>query len=227
MNNVIVLATTNTNKVKEIQTLLENSPLKVRYLSEYGPMPSAVEDGETFDENAYKKALHYSKVLGLPCLADDSGLAVQALNGSPGVYSARYAGDDASDADNCEKLLKEMEGIKDRAASFFCVLSLATPGGPALTWEGRCDGEILTAPRGKSGFGYDPLFYFPAFGKTFAEVDTTTKSSVSHRGLALREFAADIDKVAIWLNQRMAELKPPKPDHSEFEHNDWSEERMV
>jgi len=227
MYNIIVLATNNENKVKEFKELLKDTPVEIKYLKDYGPLPEAIEDGETFDDNAYKKAFHYARVLGLPCLADDSGLAVDALDGRPGVYSARYAGDKATDRENCDKLLAEMEGKKDRAAHFVCVLSLATPGGPALTWEGRCDGEITTERRGESGFGYDPVFFSPELGKTFAEVSMEEKGRVSHRGRALAEFAAEIDKVLIWMRQRMEEIKPPKPDHSEFEHNDWSEERMV
>jgi XTP/dITP diphosphohydrolase len=227
MYNIIVLATNNENKVKEFKELLKDTPVEIKYLKDYGPLPEAVEDGETFDDNAYKKAFHYARVLGLPCLADDSGLAVDALDGRPGVYSARYAGENATDQENCDKLLAEMEGKKDRKAHFVCVLSLATPGGPALTWEGRCDGEITTERQGESGFGYDPVFYSPELGKTFAEVSMEEKSKVSHRGRALAEFADEIDKVLVWMRQRMEEIKPPKPDHSEFEHNDWSEERMV
>lgn len=226
MDNIIVLATSNTNKLKEIQGLLKDYPVAIKSLADFGPMPEAVEDGETFDENAYKKAIHYAKVLGVPCLADDSGLAVDALDGRPGVYSARYAGPGATDWDNCEKLLGEMAGTTKRTAHFVCVLSLATPAGPALTWEARCDGEITHERRGESGFGYDPVFFSPELGKTFAEVSMAEKSSVSHRGRALADFAAEFAKVQVWLRQRMAEIKPPKPDHSEFEHNDWSQERM-
>ncbi|MDY0390746.1 MAG: XTP/dITP diphosphatase [Desulfobulbus oligotrophicus] len=226
MDNIIVVATSNMNKLKEIQALLKEYSVTVKSLADFGPMPEAVEDGETFDENAYKKALHYAKVLGLPCLADDSGLVVEALDGRPGVYSARYAGQEATDWDNCEKLLREMAGQTNRAAHFVCVLSLATPSGPALTWEARCDGEIINERRGESGFGYDPIFYSPVLGKTFAEVSMAEKNRISHRGLALAEFAGEFPKVLVWLRQRMAEIKPPKPDHSEFEHNDWSQERM-
>lgn len=226
MDNIIVLATGNKNKAKEIEALLNDTPITVKTIKDFGPMPEPVEDGATFDDNAYKKALHYAKMLGLPCLADDSGLVVSALDGRPGVYSARYAGEHATDRDNCNKLLQEMEGKEDRTAYFLCVLSLATPKGPALTWEGRCDGEILTERRGESGFGYDPVFFYPPFRKTFAEVSMEEKSKVSHRGKALAEFATEIDKVQVWLRQRMEEIKPPKPDHSEFEHNDWSEDRM-
>ena len=227
MFNIIVLATSNRNKVKEFKELLKDSDIEIKCLDDYGPMPEPVEDGATFDDNAYKKAHHYARVLGLPCLADDSGLVVDALDGRPGVHSARYAGEDASDWDNCEKLLTEMKGKSDRSAHFECVLSLATPGGPALTWEGRCDGEITTSRRGESGFGYDPVFLSRDLGRTFAEATMEEKNRVSHRGRALAEFAAEFDKVRIWLRQRMMEQKPPKPDHKEFEHNDWSQEKMV
>jgi len=227
MYNVIVLATNNKNKVKEFQSLTKDFPVTVKCLKDFGPMPEAIEDGETFDDNAYKKALHYAKVLGLPALADDSGLVVDALDGAPGVYSARYAGDNATDWDNCEKLLNAMEGIENRTARFQCVLSLATPGGAALTWEGECRGTITTERHGESGFGYDPIFYYEKFAKTFAEIDMEQKSKVSHRGRAMQEMADEFEKVMIWVRQRMEELKPPKADHEEFEHNDWSEERMV
>jgi XTP/dITP diphosphohydrolase len=226
MDNIIVLATGNQNKLKEIQALLKDTGITVKTIKDFGPMPEPVEDGETFDDNAYKKSLHYSKILGLPCLADDSGIVVNALDGRPGVYSARYAGEDATDKENCDKLLAELEGKTDRSAYFMCVLSLATPKGPALTWEGKCDGEIISEPKGASGFGYDPVFFYKDFGKTFAEVSMEEKSKVSHRGKALAEFAQELPKVKVWLRQRMEEIKPPKPDHSEFEHNDWSEERM-
>ncbi len=226
MDNIIVLATSNKNKLKEIQEILKDFPVAIKSLSDFGPMPEAVEDGETFDDNAYKKALHYAKVLGVPCLADDSGLVVEALDGRPGVYSARYSGPEATDWKNCEKLLGEMEGQTNRSAHFVCVLSLATPAGPALTWEGRCDGELIAERRGEAGFGYDPIFFSPDLGKTFAEASMAEKSAISHRGRALADFAAEFSKVQVWLRQRMAEIKPPKPDHSEFEHNDWSKDRM-
>jgi len=226
MDNIIVLATSNKNKLKELQEILKDFPVAIKSLSDFGPMPEAVEDGETFDDNAYKKALHYAKVLGVPCLADDSGLVVDALDGRPGVYSARYSGPEATDWKNCEKLLGEMEGQTNRIAHFVCVLSLATPAGPALTWEGRCNGELIAERRGEAGFGYDPIFFSPDLGKTFAEASMAEKSAISHRGRALADFAAEFSKVQVWLRQRMAEIKPPKPDHSEFEHNDWSKDRM-
>ena len=224
MINIIVLATNNKNKVREIEVLLKDSPVEIKCVGDYGPLPTVVEDGDTFEANAYKKAYHYARVLGLPCLADDSGLVVEALDGKPGVHSARYAGEDATDMEKCDKLLSEMQGKDNRRARFECVMSLATPGGPALTWEGSCEGEITAKRHGESGFGYDPVFYYPDFGKTFAEVSMAEKNSVSHRGRALQEFSAEFDKVLVWLGQRILEQKPPKPDHKEFENKDWSDE---
>lgn len=222
MVNILVLATTNQNKVKEFQEMLGDFPVQIKSVADFGPIPECIEDGETFDDNAYKKAWHTAKILGLPAIADDSGLVVEALGGAPGVYSARYAGDDASDEDNCQKLLKEMKGKKNRKAAFKCVLSIAVPSGPALTYEGSCEGTILEEKRGESGFGYDPLFYFEKFNKSFAECNSKEKNEVSHRGRALAEFRNEFEKVINWLNQRLSEEKPPKPDHSEFESNDWS-----
>ena len=223
MADILVLATTNKNKVKEFQEMVGDFPVEIRSIADFGTIPECIEDGETFDDNAYKKALHTAKILGLPAIADDSGLEVEALDGAPGVYSARYAGENATDDDNCQKLLKEMEGVTNRKAAFKCVLSIAVPSGPALTYEGSCEGTLLEEKRGESGFGYDPLFYFEEFGKTFAECNSEEKNKVSHRGKALAEVRAEFDKVIKWLDQRLAEEKPPKPDHSEFEDNDWSE----
>ena len=223
----LVLATRNQGKVKEFQAILKNTNIELKSLNDFGPIPEAVEDGETFDDNAYKKALFTAKVLGLPAIADDSGLVVDALGGAPGVYSARYAGEKASDQDNIDKLLADMKGETNRAAAFHCVISVAVPSGPALTYEGRCEGEILTEQRGESGFGYDPVFYYPPLKQTFAEIPMTEKNKISHRGKALAELAGEVDKLAKWLEQRIAEAKPPKPDHTQFEHNDWSEEKMV
>jgi XTP/dITP diphosphohydrolase len=227
MVHILVLATRNSGKVKEFQKILQDFPVEIRCLNDFGPIPEVEEDGKTFDDNAYKKALFTAKVLGLPAIADDSGLVVEVLSGAPGVRSARYAGENASDRDNIDKLLKEMEGKTNRKAAFECVLSIAVPSGPALTYEGRCEGEITTSPRGEKGFGYDPVFYYPPYGKTFAEISMDEKNKVSHRGRALQEFAQEFAKVLTWLNSRINEVKPPKPDHKEFEHNDWSEEKMV
>ncbi len=222
MFNLVVLATTNQNKVKEFKQFVSGFPIEVKSLADFGPLPEAVEDGLTFDENAYKKARHYAKVLGIPAIADDSGLVVEALSGAPGVYSARYAGDDASDRQNCEKLLKQLEGVTNRKASFVCVLSIAVPSGPALTYEATCDGIILSEPRGSNGFGYDPLFYYEPLNRTFAELSVEEKNKVSHRGKVLAELSSEFGKVMKWLEQRLMEEMPSQPDHREFEHNDWS-----
>ena len=227
MKQMIVLATGNQGKVREFQEMLKDFPVEVKCLKDFGPIPEAVEDGETFDDNAYKKAHFTAKVLGLPCVADDSGLVVEALDGAPGVYSARYAGEKATDDDNIDKLLKEMDGQENRKAAFQCVISIAVPSGPALTYEGSCEGEILSERRGTDGFGYDPVFYYPDFNKTFAEASMEEKNKVSHRGQALQVMAGEFDQVLKWLEQRLAEEKDPKPDHEQFAHNDWSEEVMV
>ena len=219
---VVVLATRNKGKVKEFREMLRDYPVELSSLNDFGPIPEVEEDGETFDDNAYKKALFTAKVLGLPAIADDSGLVVEALDGAPGVHSARYAGESATDQDNIQKLLAEMQGKDQRRAAFECVISLTVPSGPALTYEGRCEGEITEEVQGEGGFGYDPVFYCPSLGKTFAQCSMEEKNRVSHRGQALTEFVAEFSKVLKWLDQRLKEMKPPKPDHSQFEHNDWS-----
>jgi XTP/dITP diphosphohydrolase len=227
MVRVIVLATRNAGKVKEFQQLLKDFPVAIKNLNDFGPIPEVEEDGAAFDDNAYKKASFTARVLGLPAIADDSGLEVEALGGAPGIKSARYAGENATDQENIKKLLAAMEGKNDRRAAFKCVISIAVPSGPALTYEGSCEGEISARPHGLSGFGYDPVFYFPEYGKTFAELTSAEKNRVSHRGKALAEVAAEFAKILAWLEARLAEAKPPKPDHNQFEHNDWSEDKMV
>ena len=224
MLSILVIATRNKNKLREFQEILKDLQIEVRSLDDFGPTPEAIENGTTFDENAYKKAIHTAKVLGLPAIADDSGLVVDALNGEPGVYSARYSGENATDEENCTKLLKALQGIENRKAHFQCNLSIAVPSGPALTYEGRCDGVIIDKKRGDNGFGYDPIFYFEELGKTFAELSMDEKNRVSHRGRALAEVKNEIQMIKKWLEQRLLEEKPPKPDHSVFENKDWSDE---
>ncbi len=197
----IVIATSNKGKIDEIAALLKDFPVDLKSLDSFGPLPEVEEDGQTFDENAYKKASFYARILGFPALADDSGLRVAALNGEPGVRSARYAGENAADGERCAKLLRAMEGQTDRTAAFECVLSFAVPSGPALTYEGRCEGVITERPMGSNGFGYDPIFYYPPLKKTFAQLTRQEKSEVSHRGQALREFTYEFDKVLIWLDR--------------------------
>ncbi len=201
----LVLATRNEGKIKEFGELLSGFDIEVKSLKDFGPIPPIIEDGETFDDNAYKKASGTAKLLGLPALADDSGLVVEALDGDPGVYSARYAGEGASDEANNLKLLKAMEGKKNREARFECVISIAVPRGPALTYEGICEGEIALQTTGEKGFGYDPLFYYPALKKTFAQLTRQEKNLVSHRGKAMAELRAEFAKVLVWLDQRLSE----------------------
>ena len=219
---MLVLATANENKVKEFQQLVEDFSIEIKSLADFGPLPPVIEDGETFDENAYKKAHQTARVLGLPAIADDSGLVVEALNGAPGVYSARYAGEQASDEENVAKLLQEMTEMDNRRAYFQCVLSIAMPSGPALTYEGRCNGTITRERRGSGGFGYDPVFLCDISQKTFAELTMAEKNRVSHRGKAMQELRLEMDKVMKWLKIRLDEEKPEKPDHNQFLDNDWS-----
>ncbi len=199
----LVIATTNPGKLVEIRDMLKKYPVNIKSLADFGPTPPVEEDGETFDENAYKKASFVSKILGLPALADDSGLVVDALDGAPGIFSARYAGENATDEQRYTKLLEEMEGINNRQAAFECVISIAVPTGPALTYEARCEGLIAQAPSGEHGFGYDPVFYYPPLKKTFAQLTREEKSRVSHRGKALQELRDEFDKVLIWIEQNM------------------------
>ena len=201
----VVLATRNAGKTEELRRLLADFPVAIRNLGDFGPIPPVEEDGLSFEENAVKKARSTAKVLGLPALADDSGLTVEALGGAPGVRSARYAGEDASDADNNVKLLKELEQEENRAAAFVCVIAIAVPWGPALVYEGRCDGLITREQMGTEGFGYDPVFFCPPLQKTFAQLTTEEKNQVSHRGQALRELRQEFDRVLFWLRQRLTE----------------------
>jgi XTP/dITP diphosphohydrolase len=199
----LVIATGNPGKITEIQELLTGFPIEIKSLADFGPIPEVAEDGETFDENAYKKASFTAKILGIPALADDSGLMVEALGGAPGVLSARYAGENATDAQRVAKLLKAMKGQSHRKAVFECVISIAVPSGPALTYEARCEGLIAEQPTGQSGFGYDPLFFYPPLNKTFGQMTIAEKSQVSHRGKALQELIQEFDKVLIWIQRHM------------------------
>ena len=201
----LVLATRNTGKTEELRALLADFPVEIKNLADFGPIPDVEEDGETFEENAVRKARFTAKVLGLPALADDSGLVVEALGGRPGVRSARYAGENTTDSENNAKLLLELEHIDNRNAAFSCVIAIAVPWGPALVYEGRCEGIITREAQGNQGFGYDPVFYYAPLEKTFAQLTTEEKNRVSHRGKALRELRDEFEKVLIWLQQRFAD----------------------
>lgn len=202
----LVIATKNRGKLKEIKELLEDYPVRIFSLEDFGPTPAVIEDGATFEENAYKKASFTARILGFPALADDSGLVVEALGGAPGVFSARFGGEGLTDAQRCDRLLSKMAGESNRKAAFECVLSLSVPAGQALTYEARCEGQIADACRGTDGFGYDPIFYYPPFDKTFAQISRREKSLVSHRGKALSELRSEFDKVLVWIRQQMPEI---------------------
>jgi len=185
----LVVATRNPGKLREIRHLLEGVGIAVRGLEGFPELPEVVEDGETFAANAAKKAETIARLTGRPCLADDSGLTVAALGGEPGVHSARYAGSQGDDAANNARLLRELAGVPDgrRQAAFCCVMALAAPGQPTAFFEGRVAGQILHAPRGQGGFGYDPLFLVDGLGQTMAELALDEKNRISHRGQALRQ----------------------------------------
>jgi len=185
----LIVATTNQGKLREIAALLQDADIKIEGLDSHPEWVPAVEDGATFAENARKKAESIAAQSGQLCLADDSGLVVAALNGRPGIYSARFAHAGATDAENNAYLLENMHGLAaaQRSAAFVCAMALCTPGGDCHIFEGRLEGQILTKPRGNSGFGYDPLFWLPGLGKSLAEISVAEKNRISHRALALTQ----------------------------------------
>ncbi len=188
---VLVIASRNQGKVVEMTAGLQGLPLKVRSLVDFPGAPIVQEDGITFQENAEKKAVAISRYTGLLTLADDSGLEVEYLEGRPGVYSSRYAGEDATDGENNYKLLLDLMGVPPvlRKASFRCVLVIATPEGKTAFVEGSCQGIIAQELRGTGGFGYDPLFICPEReGRTFGELSAEEKGEVSHRARAIKKL---------------------------------------
>ncbi|GBD37869.1 Non-canonical purine NTP pyrophosphatase [bacterium HR37] len=182
----IVVATRNSGKIREFYSLLYPIFSRIISLGELGCSVEIVEDGSSFSENALKKARIVAEVVKKPTIADDSGLEVFALNGRPGIFSARYAGENAGDRENIEKLLRELKGITDRRARFVCSLALVFPDGEEVVAEGVCEGIILDKPRGDGGFGYDPVFLLPEVDKTMAELSLEEKNLFSHRARALR-----------------------------------------
>jgi XTP/dITP diphosphohydrolase len=186
----IVIATTNQNKLRELKDLMQGFEVELLSLKDFSEHPAVVEDGESFAENALKKARAICAHTGMVTIADDSGLVVYALSGRPGIYSARYAGDGASDRKNYEKLLRELQGAKpeNRGARFCCVLAIVSPSGTEKVVTGEYWGLIIDEPRGHNGFGYDPIFLDPASGLTFAEMVPEQKNQISHRARALHEF---------------------------------------
>jgi len=183
----VMVATQNRGKLREIREILEGSGVVLLSLDDYPDLPEVVEDGETLAENALKKARSICAWTGHVTIADDTGLEVEALDGRPGVHSARYAGDGAGDADRRAKLLAELGGVPEegRGAAFRCVMAIATPDGREELVEGECRGMICEEPKGANGFGYDPLFLVPEYGMTFAEIAPEVKNRISHRGRAL------------------------------------------
>jgi XTP/dITP diphosphohydrolase len=191
----LLLATNNAHKVKELIDLLEGLHLQVVSLAGFPDARKPVEDGDTFEANALKKAAHYSQYHGVWCVADDSGLVVDALDGAPGVISARYAGEDGNDAANNRKLLRELAGVETsrRTARFVCCAAMATPEGDSHFEMGSVEGHILFEPRGHNGFGYDPLFVPDGYDQTFAELPLAEKQAISHRGRAFRKLRAFLE----------------------------------
>lgn len=187
----ILIATRNSGKLREIKALLSSLKAEFVGLSEFPNAPIVEEDGQSFEENAVKKALEFARFSGLLTLAEDSGIEVEALGGRPGILSARYSGEKGTDKKNNAKLLKELEGLpkQERRARYACVVVLASPEGIIFTAEGECPGYIALEERGEGSFGYDPLFMHPALeGKTFAEVPLAVKNKYSHRARALKVF---------------------------------------
>jgi XTP/dITP diphosphohydrolase len=193
----LVVATRNRGKLKEIQALLAGVVDVVSCAVDYPDFPDTIEDGETFQANALKKAREAMLYTGLPALADDSGLVVDVLEGRPGVYSARFAGEGAGDAANNLRLLEEMAAVPpgQRQAAFVCQLAFVTPQGEEQFFDGRIGGTILTAPRVEGGFGYDPLFLVNGFERTMAELGLSEKNAISHRGQALQQFRTFLERV--------------------------------
>ena len=193
----MVLASRNAHKIKELQTLLSQyiEDIEILSLDDVGIFGEIEENGETYRENALIKA-RVAASSGYIGLGDDSGLSVRALGGAPGVYSARYAGEHGDYAANNAFLLKNLEGVSDRFAEFVCTLACVFPDErEPIVVEGRTAGVIIDSERGKEGFGYDPLFYYEPFGKTFAELTAEEKNSISHRGRAIELFASEIKKI--------------------------------
>ena len=188
-----ILATHNPGKLREMADILSHLGVEVVSPADMGITVEVEETGATFAENAMLKAKAICAASGLPAIADDSGLCVDALNGGPGVYSARYGGEGLDDKGRYTLLLNSMRGQTTRAAHFACAIACAFPGGKTLTAEGRCDGAIAFAPLGEGGFGYDPVFLVPEKGKTFGQLTAEEKSEISHRGRALRDFSAKLE----------------------------------
>ena len=187
----LVIATRNLGKLEEFKVLMKDLPIEIKCLADFDAIEEPAETGRTFAANARMKAQYYAKKTGVPCIADDSGLEVQSLDGAPGVRSARYAGEKATDAENNEKLLHIMKFQVKRTCRFRCALAVALPNGKVLhEVDGICEGMLLHAPLGEGGFGYDPLFWSTELHKGMAEARMQEKNKISHRGKAIRKLVA-------------------------------------
>nr|WP_144921263.1 XTP/dITP diphosphatase [Paenibacillus bovis] len=197
MDRKVIIATKNKGKAKEFEALFSKFNLEVLTLLDIENAPDVEETGATFEENAILKAEAISQFTGSIVVADDSGLVVDALDGRPGIYSARYAGEEKSDEANISKLLSELNDVqqKDRTARFYCALAVAIPGAETLVVAGTCEGLILNERRGTNGFGYDPVFYVPSLQQTMAELSSEQKNSISHRANALRNLQPLIGRI--------------------------------
>ena len=192
----ILFATKNAGKIKEISKMLADTNIKILTIDDFPGIPKINEDGKTFKENALKKARHISRYTGKICLADDSGLEIDYLNGEPGIYSSRWA---KTDKERIKKVLTLLENVSEdaRNARFVCVLALVFPNGKKYIVQEKCEGRISFYPRGKYGFGYDPVFLIPEYNKTFAELGDKIKNNISHRGKALKKMIKIINKLVV------------------------------
>ena len=188
----VFLATGNKKKIEEIKPIVEAYGIEVLSINDGISIPEVEEDSDTFEGNSQKKAYEIAKYLNMVTIADDSGLCVDALNNEPGVYSARYAGENSDDVKNNRKLIENLKDEKNRNAKFVCVISVAKPTGEKISYRGEVFGEIIDNPKGDNGFGYDPHFYYKEKSKTFAEMTKEEKSKVSHRAKALGLMKKDI-----------------------------------
>lgn len=193
MKKEVIIATKNKGKVKEFEQLFAKVGWTVRSLLDYPDIPDVIEDGQTFAENAAKKAETISNAFDQMVIADDSGLMVDALDGRPGIYSARYAGSDKSDAANNEKVLLELQDVPngERTARFVCTIAVARPNAKTIFYEGTCEGVIAREKAGANGFGYDPIFFIPELGKTMAQLTSKEKNERSHRSMAINKLFAN------------------------------------
>jgi XTP/dITP diphosphohydrolase len=193
----VIIATKNPGKAREFEHIFSSRGITVQTLLDFPEIPEVDETGTTFEENAALKAEAVSKALGKMVIGDDSGLIVDALEGRPGIYSARYAGEPKNDERNTDKVLSELEGTPEekRSARFYCALAVAVPGQETITVSGTCEGRILEERRGSNGFGYDPVFYVPEKGLAMAELSSDEKNKISHRANALKKLDVVLDSI--------------------------------